>query len=112
MSARLRGIAQQTEAIVAAGTCRTPNGRTAAIAAAVEAARAGTRMFGPEPVAAPRTGPVATLVEVTGESSLEAARRLTGRSGDPVAVLNFASALPQALNFVRAGGTPIQAADT
>jgi uncharacterized protein (TIGR02452 family) len=110
MSARLRGIAADTEKIVAAGRYPAPDGREVPIAAAVAAARAGTRMFGPAPVPvppapvpvaptsvspvsggvtvprSPRTGPV---VEVTGESSLEAARRLAGA---PVAVLNFASA--------------------
>lgn len=92
MSARLRGIAQQTEEIVAAGRYRTSDGRTVTIAAAVDAARAGTRMFGPDPVDAPKAVPVATAFEVTAESSLDAARRLVGRRGDPVAVLNFASA--------------------
>lgn len=66
MSARLRGIAQQTEEIVAAGAYRTSDGRTVSIAAAVEAARAGTRMYGPEPVATPRVDPVTTAFEVTG----------------------------------------------
>jgi uncharacterized protein (TIGR02452 family) len=112
MSARLRGIARQTEEIVAAGSYRASDGRTVSIAAAVAAARQGTRMYGPGPVETPRTGPadpsgsgpvnpsltspeassqagpVDTFFEVTGESSLEAARRLPG----PVAVLNFASA--------------------
>ncbi|MDR3081917.1 MAG: TIGR02452 family protein, partial [Streptomyces sp.] len=92
MSARLRGIARQTQEIVAAGAYRTSEGRTAILAAAVEAARAGTRMFGPGPVRTPQPWPVTTVFEVTGESSLEAARRLVSRSGDPVAVLNFASA--------------------
>ncbi|MFV8184972.1 TIGR02452 family protein [Streptomyces sp. AF1B] len=103
MSARLRGIAQQTEQIVAAGAYVAPDGREVSIAEAVEAARAGTRMYGPEPVPfppgpsaspassaqpAPSVSSVDTFFEVTGESSLEAARRLGGR----VAVLNFASA--------------------
>ncbi|MGV9350716.1 TIGR02452 family protein [Streptomyces spiralis] len=89
MSARLRGIAQQTEQIVMAGAYRAAEGREVRIAAAVEAAREGTRVYGPEPVPVPRWTPVGTSVEVTGESSLAAARRL---SGPPVAVLNFASA--------------------
>ncbi|MFC4505362.1 MULTISPECIES: TIGR02452 family protein [Streptomyces] len=89
MSARLRGIARQTEEIVAAGAYRASDGREVPLAAAVEAARAGTRMLGPEPVPVPETAPVATSIEVTGESSLEAARRLADA---PVAVLNFASA--------------------
>ncbi|MEV5645497.1 TIGR02452 family protein [Streptomyces flaveolus] len=88
MSARLRGIAQQTEQIVMAGAYRTPGGREVPLAAAVEAAREGTRMYGPDPVGVPSSAPVATVLEVTGESSLEAARRLGGE----VAVLNFASA--------------------
>ncbi|MEV5986588.1 TIGR02452 family protein [Streptomyces sp. NPDC052051] len=95
MSARLRGIAQQTQEIVEAGGYRGSDGRTVPLAAAVEAAHAGTRMFGPGPVPVPRVGPraaVVTAFEVTGESSLEAAHRLVTRSSDPVAVLNFASA--------------------
>ncbi|AJE39414.1 TIGR02452 family protein [Streptomyces nodosus] len=92
MSARLRGIAQRTQEIVEAGVYRADDGRTVTIAAAVEAARAGTRLFGPDPVGTPEVARAVTLFEVTGESSLEAARRLVGRSGDPVAVLTFASA--------------------
>ncbi|MEU7644561.1 TIGR02452 family protein [Streptomyces huasconensis] len=99
MSARLRAVAQETEQIVAAGAYTTPGGRRADIAALVAAARAGTRMYGPEPVDAdvPRRTPVPTVFEVTGESSLEAARRLTENTaaapeGSGVAVLNFSSA--------------------
>ncbi|MFF4485955.1 TIGR02452 family protein [Streptomyces sp. NPDC001544] len=94
MSARLRGIARETEEIVAAGAYRAPGGHEVPLAAAIEAARAGTRMYGPGPVpvpAAPEAGGApgaGTVFEVTGESSLEAARRLAG----PAAVLNFASA--------------------
>lgn len=92
MSARLRGIARDTEEIVAQGVYRAADGSEVSIAAAVAAARAGTRMFGPGPVVTPRVDPVPTRIEVTGESSLEAARRLTRADGSPVAVLNFASA--------------------
>ncbi|MFC5670231.1 TIGR02452 family protein [Streptomyces incanus] len=131
MSARLRGIARETERIVASGGYRAPaDGREVRLAAAVEAAQDGTRMYGPEPLrvpaqvqvqasvpvparsavrGAPAPGagaasfpasspafrPVGARIEVTGESSLEAARRLTGE-GDGThsvpAVLNFASA--------------------
>ncbi|MER6418542.1 TIGR02452 family protein [Streptomyces sp. NPDC001137] len=87
MSARLRGVARQTEQIVAAGVYRAPDGREVSIEA-VEAARAGTGMYGPEPVQVSPTAAADTFFEVTGESSLEAARRLGGQ----VAVLNFASA--------------------
>ncbi|MET9894249.1 TIGR02452 family protein [Streptomyces sp. NPDC006465] len=92
MSARLRAIARETEEIVAAGGYRGPAGGAVSIAAAVEAARAGTRLHGPEAVRTPSVTPVGTSFEVTGESSLEAARRLTALDGDPVAVLNFSSA--------------------
>ena len=91
---------------MAAGAYRAPDGRTVAIAAAVEAARTRTWMYGPDAVDVPPTGQVTGVLEVTGESSPEAARRLVGRSGDPVAVLNFASASPKlSTSFER--GTPI-----
>lgn len=51
MSARPRGIARQTAQIVAAGSHRTSDGREVSVAAAVEAARDGTRTQGPGPVA-------------------------------------------------------------
>ncbi|MGC0379203.1 TIGR02452 family protein [Streptomyces sp. SAI-229] len=88
MSARLRGIARETEQIVAAGVYRAPGGHEVSIGAAVEAAARGTRTYGPRPVPFPAFRPAGTRFEVTGESSLEAARRLA----DGVAVLNFASA--------------------
>ncbi|GAA5029993.1 TIGR02452 family protein [Streptomyces siamensis] len=90
MSARLRATALRTEEIVAAGAYRASDGREVPIGAAVAAARAGTRMHGPEPVEVPAFAPRETVVEVTAESSLQVARRLTG--DDPVAILNFASA--------------------
>ncbi|MFC8422894.1 TIGR02452 family protein [Streptomyces sp. NPDC057236] len=88
MSARLRGIARETETIVAAGAYRAPGGHEVSIGAAIEAAARGTRTYGPQPVPFPAFRPAGTRFEVTGESSLEAARRLA----DGVAVLNFASA--------------------
>ncbi|MEV0182357.1 TIGR02452 family protein [Streptomyces sp. NPDC050625] len=88
MSARLRGIATENERIVAQGAYRAPGGHEVSLAAGIEAARAGTRMHGPDPVPFPPAAAAATVLEVTGESSLEAARRVPG----PVAVLNFASA--------------------
>jgi uncharacterized protein (TIGR02452 family) len=94
VSARLRGIARETEEIVGAGRYRAPGGHVVPLAEAVGAARRGTRVYGPEPVEVPdgglAAGEGAAVHEVTGESSLEAARRL-GATG-PVAVLNFASA--------------------
>ncbi|MFD5715246.1 TIGR02452 family protein [Streptomyces pharetrae] len=88
MSARLRGIARETEQIVAAGAYRAPDGRKVYLADAVEAARAGTRIHGPDPVPAPPAPGADILIEVTGESSLQAARRL----GPGTAALDFASA--------------------
>ncbi|MEV0119671.1 TIGR02452 family protein [Streptomyces sp. NPDC050844] len=92
MSARLRGIAQQTEEIVAAGRYVSAGGRDVVIAHAVDAARSGTRMFGPAAVRVTLPEPSSTVVEVTAESSLEAAHALATREDTPVAVLNFSSA--------------------
>ncbi|PJF01616.1 TIGR02452 family protein [Streptomyces carminius] len=100
MSARLRAIAKETEEIVGRGRYTAPGGREVSIAAAVAAAADGTALFGPDPVPVPNApGPgdaSTTVFEVTGESSLEAARRLVAGGPDegprPVAVLNFASA--------------------
>lgn len=93
MSARLRGIARGTQAVVEAGTYRNAAGQDVPIARAVAAALSGTRLYGPDPV------PVAALdtdrtphVEVTGESSLAAARRMTDDAPGRVAVLSYASA--------------------
>ncbi|WP_133915643.1 TIGR02452 family protein [Streptomyces sp. NBC_00582] len=89
MSTRLRGIARETEEIVRAGGYRSPGGREVDLAAVIGAARAGTAMVGPKSVPVPEAPAAVTSVEVTGESSTQAARRLAGA---PVAVLNFASA--------------------
>ncbi|MFC8508120.1 TIGR02452 family protein [Streptomyces sp. NPDC057411] len=93
MSARLRALARENEEIVAAGRYTAPDGRTVSLAEDLAAALAGTRVHGPEPVpVTPGTGRT-TLIEVTGESSLAAARRMVRADASaPVAVLNFASA--------------------
>ncbi|MCD9145756.1 TIGR02452 family protein [Streptomyces albireticuli] len=91
MSARLRGIAKETERIVASGGWTTRDGHRVSLTDAIASAAAGTRLYGPEPVPVPEWAPVAaTAFEVTGEGSLDAARRVAGDG--PVAVLNFASA--------------------
>ncbi|MER6998208.1 TIGR02452 family protein [Streptomyces sp. NPDC000410] len=93
MSARLRGIAKQTQEIVEAGRYRAPGGRMVTIGADLSAAVEGTRMYGPGPVPVTPGSDRSSVCEVTGESSLDAARRMTARDpGAPVAVLNFASA--------------------
>ncbi|MFF7330204.1 TIGR02452 family protein [Streptomyces sp. NPDC008150] len=108
MSARLRGIARENERIMAAGEYRAPAGHVVPLARALGQACDGTSVHGPGPLptaagrwpdpagagapdgASTDRGP---LLEVTGESTLEAARRLTGaQDGGPVAALNFASA--------------------
>ncbi|MEX0172916.1 TIGR02452 family protein [Streptomyces sp. LMG1-1-1.1] len=93
MSARLRAMARQTEEIVAAGHYQAPDGRTVSLTEDLAAALSGTRLHGPDPVAVtPDTDRTPTL-DVTGESSLAAARRMTEADASrPVAVLNFASA--------------------
>ncbi|WP_329126517.1 TIGR02452 family protein [Streptomyces sp. NBC_01465] len=92
MSARLRGIAKETEKIVEAGSYRSPQGREVSIADALEAALTGVRMYGPDPVPAAERADARTEFEVTGESSIEAAARMTGERPGAVAILNFASA--------------------
>ncbi|MGW6686969.1 TIGR02452 family protein [Streptomyces sp. NPDC054961] len=106
MSSRLREIARENAEIVAAGGYRAPSGRQVALAAAVAEAKAGTRIYGPdsvipgEPV---RVGVGRTVVEVTGESSTVAARRLAAAHPGTaaVAVLNFASARNPGGGYVR-----------
>lgn len=115
MSARLRGIAKETEEIVAAGGYTSPAGRSVRLTEWLAVAARGTRLYGPEPVTA--AGPTGTgggaagptRFEVTAEGSLAAARRLSGDAAAPglttdgvphptagtdrgVAVLNFSSA--------------------
>lgn len=92
MSARLRGTARENEAIVAAGGYRLPDGHEVRIAEAVAASADATRGHGPDPLDVVPGTDRRTSFEVTGESSTEAARRLTSAAPGPVAVLNFASA--------------------
>ncbi|MER7110985.1 TIGR02452 family protein [Streptomyces sp. NPDC000229] len=92
MSARLRGIAKDTEEIVAVGRYQAPDGRPVTIGPQVTASLEGTAMYGPGPVPVTPDTDRTTRFEVTGESSLEAAKRLTDAAPAPVAVLNFSSA--------------------
>ncbi|RCH65755.1 TIGR02452 family protein [Streptomyces sp. SDr-06] len=92
MSARLRGIARHTVEITDTGRYESENGRAVSIAAPLAAALAGTTLHGPEPLAVTPDRDRATRIEVTGESSLDAARRMVGESPERVAVLTFASA--------------------
>ncbi|NED12965.1 TIGR02452 family protein [Streptomyces sp. SID9124] len=92
MSARLRGIARETENIVEAGSYRTGNGREISIEKDLATALAGTRLYGPEPVRVSPDRDRTPVIEVTGESSLEAAARMTRERPGGIAVLNYASA--------------------
>lgn len=93
MSARLRAIATETESIVEAGLYRTPEGREISIERTLAAALSGTRLYGPDPVpVAALDTDRASVIEVTDESSLQAARRMTGEGSGRIAVLNYASA--------------------
>ncbi|MEV4756652.1 TIGR02452 family protein [Micromonospora sp. NPDC049559] len=89
MSGRLREIARQTVGIAERGSYRAPDGTEIDIAAEVAAAVGGTRHHLPDeelpPAGAPSGPPVG---EVTGESTLMAARR----AGPGAACLVFASA--------------------
>ncbi|MEU6315244.1 TIGR02452 family protein [Streptomyces sp. NPDC047014] len=109
MSSRLREIARQNAEILAAGSYRTRSGRLIPLAAALAEAKAGTRIYGPNRIIPDDDGltrGAATAVEVTGESSTVAARRLTEAAGEAgasalVAVLNFASARNPGGGYVR-----------
>jgi len=91
MSARLRAIARETVEIAERGSYRDPDG--AEVRLDVQPAIAGTRLYLPEdelPAGAEAGAGAGAepTIEVTGESSLIAAKRL----GGDVAVLVFASA--------------------
>ncbi|MFF1414695.1 TIGR02452 family protein [Streptomyces sp. NPDC058289] len=109
MSGRLREIARENAEIVAAGGYRTRSGRQVSLAAAVAEAKAGTRIYGPNrviPGEPDGRDARRTSIEVTGESSTVAARRLAGEYGErpgtvSVAVLNFASARNPGGGYVR-----------
>ncbi|MFE9408065.1 TIGR02452 family protein [Streptomyces sp. NPDC006704] len=92
MSARLRDIARQTTAITASGRYESHTGRHVSIEGQVAAALVGTALFGPAPLTVTVDRDRVTHITVTGESSLEAARRMVGAAPGDVAVLTFASA--------------------
>ncbi|MFJ9643052.1 TIGR02452 family protein [Streptomyces sp. NPDC101206] len=106
MSSRLREIARENATILASGGYGTRTGRHVSLAAALAEARAGTRIYGPNQVIPDGRLPARryrTAIEVTGESSTVAARRLAADASGPgaVAVLNFASARNPGGGYVR-----------
>jgi uncharacterized protein (TIGR02452 family) len=85
VSTRLRAIARETLAILDAGGYASVD-----LAAATHAAVAGTRLHLPDDVLSTVDSDPTPVIEVTRESTLEAARRLA--ADGPVAALVFASA--------------------
>ncbi len=85
-------MAARNQSIAETGRYVATDGAEVEIGSALAAAVAGTRCFGPDalPDGPRHAGAFATVVEVTAEDSLTAARRLA--ADGPVAVLNFASA--------------------
>lgn len=93
-----RMTAQETVAILERGDYRAPSGHTVEISAALARAVQGTVLYRPDepdrlradlPPAEPGTR---TRIEVTGETTLAAARRLCVPGGAAPLALNFASA--------------------
>ncbi len=85
-------IAQETLAILERGFYQAPSGRRVSVADALQASIAGSVLYRPDAFPDPlisRAGQFTTRVEVTGETTLEAAERLAEHR--PVC-LNFASA--------------------
>ncbi|MFB4314788.1 TIGR02452 family protein [Actinomadura sp. 21ATH] len=88
-----RATAQETVAILERGAYTAPSGRTVGIAGALDRAVRGTVLHTPSELeSAPSGERGATLVEVTGETTLAAARRLGDGGGEVPLALNFASA--------------------
>jgi uncharacterized protein (TIGR02452 family) len=95
-----KGIAAENEAIVEAGWYTAPGGAKVLLEPLIAEACAGTRSYSPRETGRlvesvcerPRPKDVDTRIEVTGESSMRAARRLIDEDAGSVAVLNFASA--------------------
>ncbi|SCL30761.1 TIGR02452 family protein [Micromonospora rhizosphaerae] len=91
MSSRLQALARDTLDILDAGHYRNAHGERVDLAEQVRGAVAGTRLHLPDdPLPTPPRGTGTPTVEVTGESTLVAARRLA--EGGDVAALVFASA--------------------
>ncbi|WP_019631303.1 TIGR02452 family protein [Actinomadura atramentaria] len=89
-----RAVARQTVEILDRGAYAAPSGRTVDLAARLAAAVRGTVLYRPAdlPAPPPPGGGGPTRIEVTGETTLAAAHRLTGGSAAPPLALNFASA--------------------
>lgn len=91
-------MAKQTVAILERGAYTTPSGREVSIAAQLERSVKGTRVIGPDDwtalvKSAPEPQDRKTIVEMSGETTLAAARRLHDEEpSEDILALNFASA--------------------
>ncbi|MEW9547447.1 TIGR02452 family protein [Nonomuraea sp. NPDC050783] len=93
MSGRLREVAAENERIVAEGRYSAADGTVVDLCDALRAMTAATVSHPPgTALDQPKAGAYRTVFEVTGESSLRAARRLHQEGAAGIAVLNFASA--------------------
>jgi uncharacterized protein (TIGR02452 family) len=92
MNTRLRRYATENAEITARGGYAAADGTEVTISHLLDAAMDGTRCHAPGEALGAPPADRAARIEVTAESSLEAARRLVREGGGEVAVLNFASA--------------------
>lgn len=102
----LAGIADETLAIIAAGSYEAPSGKVVTLKVQLDAAVAGTTLFRPDElerlVARPGGDGEAPRFEVTAETTAQASRRLAQHEGVAnVVALNFASAKNAGGGFIR-----------
>jgi uncharacterized protein (TIGR02452 family) len=89
---RAAALGQDTQRILAEGRYTSANGTAVDLDPLIARARAGTRSYPPEAaLLAQLPGPHTTIIQVTNETTLAAARRLV-LANTRVAALNFASA--------------------